>query len=320
MQTSRASVWYCEGTDAGNWSCNIVFLWFPLGKVFQFAWLYAKDGRWIWVSRTLSSYFPALCLILGCAVPIDWQFSREWIDIYLLWVFQKACWSQRYRNRYSAKRCRSWTYHFSTNAIFLYGRRSYHFTPADPCWTSEVPSSDRAIPTQICSEDNLPGRDSKCVEGGWIHRPIPRPFVDAAAWVARNLDLDDSVRFVCHANSRYELSLKPFIRKGYTRSSIPLLGIIAAGSIRFSCLLWLILSGAAYWASIYPIDTIKSILQTDTTLYKQTKGNRWAAVAKSLGIRGMFRGLGCTLIRAVPANAVLFLSFEYAYRVFSPFF
>ncbi|CBK24948.2 uncharacterized protein [Blastocystis hominis] len=108
----------------------------------------------------------------------------------------------------------------------------------------------------------------------------------------------------------YELSLKPFIRKGYTRSTIPLFGIIAAGSI----------SGATYWASIYPIDTIKSILQTDTTLYKQAKGNRWAVVARSLGVRGMFRGLGCTLIRAVPANAVLFLSFEYAYRVFNSFF
>lgn len=221
---------------------------------------------------------------------------------------------------WTIKLSRSGAYHFFTDALFLYGLWSDYFTSSDPCWTSEVPSSDRTITAQICSQDNFTGRDSQCAEDGWIHGSIPRTFVDSAAWSARNVDLDDSVHFVFNVNSSYELSLKPFIRKGYTRSTIPLFGIIAAGSIRFSWLLWLTQSGATYWASIYPIDTIKSILQTDTTLYKQAKGNRWAVVARSLGVRGMFRGLGCTLIRAVPANAVLFLSFEYAYRVFNSFF
>lgn len=27
-----------------------------------------------------------LYLILGCSVPIDWQFGGEWIDIYILWI------------------------------------------------------------------------------------------------------------------------------------------------------------------------------------------------------------------------------------------
>ncbi|KAK8830132.1 hypothetical protein WA556_000774, partial [Blastocystis sp. ATCC 50177/Nand II] len=117
----------------------------------------------------------------------------------------------------------------------------------------------------------------------------------------------------------YEMCLKPFIRHGYTRSTIPMSGIISAGSI----------SGFLYWVIIYPIDTMKSIIQTDEHYAAQVSGKgmqRYSMMSKyiaktigRIGIKGLYGGLSFTILRAVPANAVLFLSYEYASRFYAHF-
>lgn len=72
------------------------------------------------------------------------------------------------------------------------------------------------------------------------------------------------------------------------------------------------LAGEAYWLSCFPIDLMKSKLQSDSwespkyknlkDCYNQTKKNGTAA---------FFNGIGPCLLRAVPANAVTFLVFEF---------
>lgn len=65
-------------------------------------------------------------------------------------------------------------------------------------------------------------------------------------------------------------------------------------------------AGLTYNASVFPADTLKSMMQTEQIgLFACAK----KVMAKS-GIRGFYRGLGITLIRAVPANAVVFYTYE----------
>jgi solute carrier family 25 (mitochondrial carnitine/acylcarnitine transporter), member 20/29 len=68
------------------------------------------------------------------------------------------------------------------------------------------------------------------------------------------------------------------------------------------------LAGMAYWGVPFPIDTIKSEVQT------KPSGTSTLQVAKQLlrerGIKGMYRGCGVTLVRAFPGNAVTFWMYE----------
>lgn len=78
-------------------------------------------------------------------------------------------------------------------------------------------------------------------------------------------------------------------------------------------------AGSSTWISIYPIDVIKSIIQTSpintpkselTMLYVARK------ILKERGIRFFFHGLGVTVIRAFPVNAATF----YFYELFKKYF
>ena len=117
----------------------------------------------------------------------------------------------------------------------------------------------------------------------------------------------------------YELALRCFKQPGHSRNEVSLWGIFSAGAI----------SGATYWSLIYPIDTVKSIMQTDPKYSSQIQQgkSRLASTSKylvrlvrSLGLKGLYSGLGFTMFRAIPTNAILFLSYEYSARLFSKFF
>ena len=73
----------------------------------------------------------------------------------------------------------------------------------------------------------------------------------------------------------YELALRPFLQRGYHRQNLPLSAIIAAGAFRYLCSENHIFthSGATYWCAIYPIDTVKSIMQTDPNYLRQIREN-----------------------------------------------
>ncbi|KAI9637565.1 mitochondrial carrier domain-containing protein [Dioszegia hungarica] len=86
--------------------------------------------------------------------------------------------------------------------------------------------------------------------------------------------------------------------------------------------LWAVTFGAAagyaLWASVYPIDVVKSKLQTDSLdpAKRQYKGMVDCAVQtfRKQGWRGFTGGLAPTLIRSPFANGATFVAFELAMR------
>lgn len=87
-----------------------------------------------------------------------------------------------------------------------------------------------------------------------------------------------------------------------------------------SAILYGAAAGYALWAVIYPIDMVKSRMQTDG--FSPSDGQKYRStlqcvrtVWKSEGISAFTRGLGPTLIRSPFANGATFLGFEMATRL-----
>ena len=72
------------------------------------------------------------------------------------------------------------------------------------------------------------------------------------------------------------------------------------------------MSGAFTWAIIYPFDVIKTRIQTSPLDTEKRRGMVDVArdIAREHGWRHMFRGLGVTLARAFPVNAIIFPVYE----------
>ncbi|KAH3668264.1 hypothetical protein OGAPHI_002018 [Ogataea philodendri] len=76
------------------------------------------------------------------------------------------------------------------------------------------------------------------------------------------------------------------------------------------------LAGYGMWLSIYPIDVIKSNMQTDN-YHKPVYKNALAAtrgIVQQNGLKGLVRGFTPTILRAAPANAATFFAFETTMR------
>jgi solute carrier family 25 carnitine/acylcarnitine transporter 20/29 len=72
-------------------------------------------------------------------------------------------------------------------------------------------------------------------------------------------------------------------------------------------------AGASSWLSCYPIDVIKSVIQTQEGSLGSAK--MWPVIRSRYqqgGWRSFFRGLSPTLIRSVPVNAVTFTVYEHS--------
>ncbi|KAJ2660882.1 mitochondrial ornithine carrier protein [Coemansia sp. RSA 1200] len=80
-------------------------------------------------------------------------------------------------------------------------------------------------------------------------------------------------------------------------------------------------AGVAYNITSYPIDVVKSFIQTADVRQLATHSERPSilatirAVHARGGIRAFYRGLGITLVRAFPANAAMFMTYEYLCRM-----
>jgi hypothetical protein len=92
------------------------------------------------------------------------------------------------------------------------------------------------------------------------------------------------------------------------RDDLPVRAHMAAGAA----------AGVAYWAAIYPVDSVKSVLQTqmhppvagDLTTLPTNFRQALSSIYQEQGLRGLYRGFGVTALRAAPANAVLFAGYE----------
>lgn len=77
------------------------------------------------------------------------------------------------------------------------------------------------------------------------------------------------------------------------------------------------LSGYTLWLGIYPIDVIKSKLQTDSLDKPKYKGGLSVIrdIAARNGVKGFYRGFLPTILRAAPANGATFAVFELTMRL-----
>ncbi|WVN86295.1 uncharacterized protein L203_101458 [Cryptococcus depauperatus CBS 7841] len=118
----------------------------------------------------------------------------------------------------------------------------------------------------------------------------------------------DGVGYGCYFMA-YEALVQKYIQStGLKREDISPLWAVTYGAI----------AGYALWLSIYPVDVIKSKLQTDSLepsrqIYKgmiDCARQTWRAQ----GVKGFLGGLAPTLIRSPFANGATFVAFEMAMR------
>lgn len=104
----------------------------------------------------------------------------------------------------------------------------------------------------------------------------------------------------------YESLLKwELTRKNIKREEIPAWKLCTFGAA----------AGYSMWLTVYPIDVVKSRLQTDGFGAKQVYKNSIDCFRQTLakdGIKAFFRGFSPVLVRAAPANAATFLAYEYS--------
>lgn len=97
--------------------------------------------------------------------------------------------------------------------------------------------------------------------------------------------------------------LTPVDANGKPSGSLSLTAIMAAGGA----------AGVAMWIPVFPVDTIKSRLQSaegNPTI----SGTIRDVYVRGGGVRAFFPGFGPALARAVPANAATFLGVELAHQ------
>jgi len=104
----------------------------------------------------------------------------------------------------------------------------------------------------------------------------------------------------------YELVRRALVKPGQTVSDLPAWKVLFAGGI----------GGMMYWITTFPLDVIKSTMQTDSTEPSQRKYKGVMDVTSKIyareGFGGFWKGIAPCMIRSFPANAVCFLLYEMA--------
>mmetsp|Transcript_11827 Transcript_11827/g.20281 ORF Transcript_11827/g.20281 Transcript_11827/m.20281 type:complete len:310 (+) Transcript_11827:300-1229(+) len=78
-------------------------------------------------------------------------------------------------------------------------------------------------------------------------------------------------------------------------------------------------AGLAFWGSVYPMDVIKTRIQTDSDMNPKYRGilDCTRQIVKAEGVSALYRGVGPCLARSVPANAICFVVYEYLIKKFA---
>ena len=97
-------------------------------------------------------------------------------------------------------------------------------------------------------------------------------------------------------------SLSPKDADGNATGELSLTAVMTAGGA----------AGVAMWIPVFPVDTIKSRLQSAEG--RPTIGGTISQVYRAGGFKAFFPGFGPAMARAVPANAATFLGVELAHK------
>ena len=102
--------------------------------------------------------------------------------------------------------------------------------------------------------------------------------------------------------------LTPKDDKGNVTGELSLPAVIAAGGA----------AGVAMWIPVFPVDTVKSRLQSAEG--RPTISSAVSGLYRAGGYKAFFPGFGPAMARAVPANAATFLGVELAKKFFAKTF
>lgn len=103
-------------------------------------------------------------------------------------------------------------------------------------------------------------------------------------------------------------SLSPKDAEGNATGELSLPAVMTAGGA----------AGVAMWIPVFPVDTVKSRLQSAEG--RPTIGGTIRGVYANGGIKAFFPGFGPALARAIPANAATFLGVELAHKAMNKAF
>ena len=139
-----------------------------------------------------------------------------------------------------------------------------------------------------------------------IARDVPFNFAFFGAYEAWTTLLSSTgSRLFCSPNSIADRRSQNFTEAPKTDRRLNPFGVYIAGGC----------AGASGWMVSFPIDSVKSRVQTSktpTSLVSMAK-----TIYKKFGVRGFFRGVSSAVLRAFPANAGLFLGYEMVIEVLS---
>ncbi|KAL6763619.1 mitochondrial carrier [Haematococcus lacustris] len=140
---------------------------------------------------------------------------------------------------------------------------------------------------------------SACVKATWQQSGLRGPFQGLTATLVRNTP----------ANAIY-LGNFEMLKAAYCRrmqcsqADIPGWVVLCSAG----------LGGVTYWLSIFPVDCIKSAMQTDSIVRSERKYPDFITTAQKLwaegGIKRFYKGFTPCIIRAAPANGVMLLTVE----------
>ena len=105
----------------------------------------------------------------------------------------------------------------------------------------------------------------------------------------------------------YEFVIRALTPPGQKRESLPSYYPAIAGA----------LGGMGYWLSMFPIDTVKSRIQSGVGAAGGSFSGVFMKILTSEGLRGLYAGMGVTLARALPSNALIFTVYEQVSRFLS---
>jgi hypothetical protein len=105
----------------------------------------------------------------------------------------------------------------------------------------------------------------------------------------------------------YETVIRALTPVGQKRESLPSYYPAVAGA----------LGGMGYWLSMFPIDTVKSRIQAGIGTTQISFSVIFMKILKTEGLRGLYAGMGITLLRAMPSNALIFTVYEQVSRLLS---
>jgi len=107
--------------------------------------------------------------------------------------------------------------------------------------------------------------------------------------------------------SSYAWIMKHFLKPGQTKDDLRISLIFVIGSI----------SGIFYWITCFPVDVMKTKMQTDNLQNPQYKSAIDCArkTYNKVGLKGFFNGFAPCMLRAVPVNGGVFALYEMLFRL-----